>query len=150
MKPIQIEIHGVTSKSSEEICAALLDTERWSDFGGYSILPGIKHAHFEIRTPEVLGSRIIVQNTDGSAHIEEIVEWDPAKKVILKFQAFTPPLKNIASHFIETWEFERINTETHTKRSMSMYPNHLFGWLILLPISRLMKKAFEQNAKQFS
>lgn len=150
MKPIQIEIHGVTSRSSEEICNTLLDTERWSDFGGYSILPGIKHAHFEIRTPEVVGSKINVQNTDGSAHVEEIVEWDPAKKVVLKFQAFTPPLKNIASHFIETWEFERVNDETHMKRNMSMYPYNLFGWLILLPISSLMKKAFEQNARQFS
>ena len=150
MKPIQIEIHGVTSRSSEEVCNALLDTERWVEFEGYSILPGIKHAHFEIRTPEVVGSKINVQNTDGSAHVEEIMEWDPAKKVVLKFQAFTPPLKSIASHFIETWEFERVNAETHTKRSMSMYPYNLFGWLILLPISRLMKKAFEQSARQFS
>lgn len=150
MKPIQIQIHGSTTKSPQEICAALLDTERWADFGGYSFLPGIKHASFETRTPEVTGSKIKVQNTDGSSHTEEILEWDVQKKVVLKFQEFTPPLKNFASHFIETWEFETTATGTLTTRSMVMHPIGVGGWLILLPISRLMKKAFEKNASQFS
>ena len=150
MKPIQIQIYGSTTKSPQEICADLLDTERWSDFGGYSILPGIKHASFETRTPEVTGSKIKVQNTDGSSHTEEILEWDVQKKVVLKFQEFTPPLKNFASHFIETWEFETTATGTLTTRSMVMHPMGVGSWLILLPISKLMKKAFEKNASQFS
>lgn len=31
---------------------------------------------------------------------------------------------------------------------MTMYPKGLFGWLMLHPISQLMKKAFEENFRQ--
>jgi hypothetical protein len=148
MKSIDIKIYGHTRKSPEEICAELLDTERWSDFKGYSILPGIEQACFELRTQDVVGSRIRVKNTDGSSHVEEIIEWDVQKKVVLRFQDFSPPLKHLATHFIETWTFSRSDTGTKLSRSMSMYPKGWAGWLMLLPISRLMKKAFEVSAEQ--
>ena len=150
MKPIEIEIHGHTQQSSQEICMALLDTARWPEFTGYSILPGIKSARFEVQTPNIVGSRIKVQNTDGSSHVEEIVEWDAANKVVLKFQEFEPPLKHLATHFLETWRFQKSASGTDVSRSMAMYPKGLLGWLLLLPISSLMKKAFEKNLVRLS
>ena len=39
---------------------------------------------------------------------------------------------------------------TEIERSMKMYPKHVMGWLILKPISILMKKALEKNLMQFS
>ena len=74
MKPIETQILGHIQKPSAEICQDILDTERWSEFKGYSILPGIKSAYFEVKMPEIIGSRIKVQNNDGSSHIEEIIE----------------------------------------------------------------------------
>ena len=148
MKPIEIEIHGHTQQSSQDICLALLDTARWPEFTGYSILPGIKSARFEVRTPNIVGSRIKVQNTDGSSHVEEIVEWDVVNRVALKFQEFQPPLKHLATHFLETWRFEKSANGTDVSRSMAMYPKGWLGWLMLLPISYLMKKAFERNLSQ--
>ncbi|MFN8382847.1 MAG: SRPBCC family protein [Anaerolineales bacterium] len=148
MKPIEISIHGHTKRSPQEICAEFLDTERWSDFKGYFILPGIKRASFESKTPSIIGSRIKVQNTDGSSHVEEIIEWDVENKIALKFQEFDSPLKNFATHFIETWKFSPSNNGTEITRSITMYCKGVLGWLMLLPISRLMKKAFEKNATQ--
>ena len=148
MKPIEITILGQTQKSPQEICSELLDTNCWSEFKGYSILPGIQNAHFETRTPTVIGSRIKVQNTDGSSHIEEIIEWDIVNKVAMKFQEFDPPLSYLATHFIEEWSFSTSNNETEISRSMTLYPKGFYGWLMLLPISRLMKKAFEKNLPQ--
>ena len=128
MKPVEVKIVGHIQKSSQEICKEILDTERWSEFKGYSILPGIKSAQFEVKTPEVVGSRIKVQNNDGSSHIEEIIEWDVANRIQLKFQEFNSPLKNLATHFIETWEFRKSPTsETEASRTMSMYPKGIFG-----------------------
>jgi hypothetical protein len=72
MKPFEIKITRFTRMSSQEICAEFLDTDRWSEFEGYFILPGIENAHFEMKTPAMVGSRIKVQNKDGSAHVEEI------------------------------------------------------------------------------
>jgi hypothetical protein len=148
MKPVEIKIVGHIRKSSSEICKEILDTERWSEFKGYSILPGIKSAQFEVKTPEITGSRIKVQNTDGSSHIEEIIEWNVTNKIALKFQEFNSPLKNLATHFIETWEFSESSNETEASRIMTMYPKGLLGWLMLIPISKLMKMAFEENLRQ--
>ncbi len=150
MKPIEIKIVGHIQKTSSEICAELLDTERWSEFKGYSILPGIKSAHFEVKTPDVIGSRIKVENTDGSSHVEEIIEWDIANRIALRFQEFNSPLHSVATHFIETWEFRNSSNGTEAARIMTMYPKGLFGWLMLIPISKLMKKAFEANLRQTS
>ena len=148
MNPIKIVILARSEKTPQEICSEFLDTSRWPEFKGYSILPGIKSAEFEVKTPTMIGSRIKVQNTDGTSHVEEIIEWDPTQKIAMKFQEFSPPLKHLASHFIETWSFSTSGNKTEAARSMAMYPKNFVGWLVLKPISRLMKKAFEENSQQ--
>jgi len=145
MNPIKIKIVGRIRKSSQDVCAQFLDLERWPDFKGYSILPGIQSAIFEIKTPAILGSRIKVQNTDGSSHVEEIIQWDTTSGIAMKFENFSPPLQRFASHFIEMWEFRPAAGGTDVIRSMLMYPKNALGWFILFPISKLMRKAFEKN-----
>jgi hypothetical protein len=148
MKPVEISVAGHVRKSAEEMCLEILDTERWPEFKGYSILPGIKSAHFEVKTSEVIGSRIKVRNADGSTHVEEIIEWDVANRIALRFQEFDSPLRRLATHFIETWEFRKSATGTDATRFMRMYPKGLFARLILIPISGLMRKAFEAQLRQ--
>jgi len=150
LNPIEITTNGFVNKTPNDICSILLDTNRWSEFEGYSILPGIEKAEFEKRTAEVVGSRIKTRNTDGSSHVEEIIEWDVNKKVVFKFQEFNSPLKNFATHFIEEWNFLAKDEGTEIERSMKMYPKHVMAWLILKPISILMKKALEKNLMQLS
>jgi hypothetical protein len=150
MKPIEIKITGHSQMSSQEICLQFLNTERWSDFEGYSILPGIKSAVFEIKVPGWVGSRIKVKNTDGSSHVEEIIEWNAEHKMALRFQEFDSPLRYLATHFVEAWTFNKSAQGTEVTRAMSMYPKGILGWLVLLPISRLMKKAFEQNSAKMN
>jgi hypothetical protein len=148
MKPIVIKITRHTQKTSQEICSEFLDTDRWSEFEGYFILPGIEKAHFELRTPGLVGSRIQVQNKDGSAHVEEIIQWDVENIISLRFQEFQSPLKNIAAHFIETWEFRKSAYGTEVTRTMTMVSKGLMGWFLLAPISLLMKKAFIKNVNK--
>jgi hypothetical protein len=145
MKPIEIKITGCTRKSSQVICLEFLDTDRWSVFEGYFILPGIEKAHFEMRTPALVGSKIKVQNKDGSTHVEEIIHWDVENRIALRFQEFQPPLQNFATHFIEAWEFRKSGDGTDVTRTMTLYPKGWVGWFILVPISFLMKKSFEKN-----
>lgn len=150
MKPIAISVAGFTQKSSQEICAEFLDTKRWSEFKGYAFLPGIEAARFETKTSELIGSRIKVKNMDGSSHIEEIIEWDERNQIAVKFQDFDSPLRNLATYFIEVWAFRETAGGTEITRSMTMYPKGIAGWLMLNPISRLMKKAFEKHLRQTS
>jgi hypothetical protein len=57
-------------------------------------------------------------------------------------------LQNLATHFIETWEFRKSPGKTEVSRIMTVYPKRFLGWLMLIPISNLMKKAFEKNLRQ--
>jgi hypothetical protein len=148
MKPIKVKITGQTPMSSREICSEFLDTESWSKFEGYSILPGIEKAYFETKTAALVGSRIKVHNKDGSTHMEEIIEWDVENRITLRFEGFQPPLQNFATHFIEMWEFRKSGDGTEVTRMMSLFPKGGFGWLMLLPISVLMKKSLEKNSIQ--
>lgn len=148
MRSIDIKVNAVFDKSSQEICLMILDTERWPEFKGYLFLPGIESAHFEKKTNEIVGSKIKVQNSDGSSHTEEIIEWNDKGRIALRFYDFNSPLKNFSSHFIEVWEFTNTNSGTAVTRKMSMYPKNLLGRLLLVPISFLMKRAFEKNLIQ--
>jgi hypothetical protein len=148
MKPIEIRIIGITRKSPQKLCVELLDTDRWSEFQGYAILPGIERAYFETKTSDLVGSRIKVRNTDGSSHIEDIIDWDMGNRVVLRLQGFNSPIQHLTTHFVETWEFSQLANGTEVARTMTMYPKNPLGWLMLLPISRLMKKAFEKHLVQ--
>ncbi len=150
MNPVEIQISGVVSQSPHEICEEFLNLRRWPEFKGYSILPGIKKAEFEVKTPAVVGSIIRVQNTDGSSHVEKIVAWDVDNQISMRFQDFSPPLQRLASHFIETWTFRPVGGGTEVTRKMLMFPKGWLGWVVLQPISRLMKKAFVEHLAELT
>ncbi len=149
-KPKTIQITGTSTLPSEEICELILDVSLWSSFKGCGPLPGIRSAFYDVRFPSIVHSKISVQNTDGSMHIEEIIEWDPQRRIVFLLKDFTSVLKNFATHFVEVWEFERKAEITHIKRTIAMYPSGILGSLLLIPISALMKKALEKNIKEIT
>ena len=77
--------------SPNEIASRILDVVNWSDFDGYGPLAEIDSAEFEVRTPDVVGSRIRVRNTDGSRHLQTITEWQPTSRIALQL-CESPPL----------------------------------------------------------
>ncbi len=109
MKPITFTCNQTLSLAPEAIADQVLDLEKWPEFLGYGPLPGIKSAEFELRTPDLVGSRIRVTNKDESQHVEQIVEWQPNRRLRLHMYEFTPPLSYLAIEFFETWIFQRVN-----------------------------------------
>src|SRR5476651_296849 len=99
MRPISFSCAETLDISSHEIAEQILDLANWPDFKGYGFLPGIKVAEFEVKTPEIVGSRFRVTSTDGSSHVEEIVEWHPDCRLRLQFKEFSPPLARLAIGF---------------------------------------------------
>ena len=150
MQPIKIQITGTTTLKPEYMSEQFTDTTRWPEFVGYSILPGVKKAEYAVRTPQMKGSRINVESTDGSKHVEVILEWDPTKLIKLEMTDFSFPLSIFATHFIEEWHYEEISgNKTKTIRSMEFFPKGLIGKLFLTYISSLMAKSFVINAKKY-
>lgn len=128
-----------------EFAAQILELENWKDFAGYGPIPGIESAMFEKRTPEVVGTRIRVVETGGSTHIEEIVEWDPERRLCLVFGEFSPPLSYLASRFEETFQFEVLGEATRVTRSMNIEPTSFLAWPILWAISWFIKAALARH-----
>lgn len=148
MKPITFSCAATLSQPPEVIAGQILDLANWTDFKGYGPLPGIKAAVFEVRTPGVVGSRIRVTNSDGSSHVEEIVEWQPDQRLRLRMGDFSPPLSRLATGFLETWDFQRRGQNTHVTRSFELHPRSRWTRPLLWLISFLFKPAINRHLRQ--
>jgi hypothetical protein len=148
MKPITFSCAETLRIAPEAIAAQILDLGKWPGFTGYGPLPGIKAAQFEVRTPGVVGTRIKVTNTDGSSHVEEIVEWQPDRRLRLEMQDFSPPLSRLATGFTETWVFERRPDATHVVRSFQLHPKSFVARPVLWLIALLLQRAISRHLWQ--
>ncbi len=148
MKPITFSCTETLPLAPEQIAGQILDLANWTGFTGYGPMPGIKAASFEARTPAVVGTRIKVTNTDGSSHVEEVVEWEPDRRLRLDMKDFSPPLSRFATGFEEVWEFERLGDGTRVVRSFKLYPKSFFARPVLWLISFLLKRAVARHLTQ--
>lgn len=147
-KPIQFECQEVIPWSPEEIISQMLDLQNWSNFQGYGPLPGIKTAEFEVRTPDLVDTRIRVVNRDGSSHVETITAWQPGKQLQMTMNEFTPPLSKMATHFLEIWNFQLLEQGTRVTRRFELYPKTLLSSWSLWMISFLLKQAIKRHLQQ--
>jgi hypothetical protein len=122
VKPITFSCSADLDIAPNRVAEQILNLDLWPGFEGYGLLPGIRSAEFEVCTPEVVGTRIRVVNTDGSSHVEEVVEWEPGRRLRLRMGDFSPPLAQLASRFDETWQFEWIGGVTRAIRSFDLHP----------------------------
>jgi hypothetical protein len=148
MKPITFSCEETLGMPPERIAEQILDLTRWPDFRGYGVLPGIKAAEFEARTPEVVGTRIRVTNTDGSSHVEEVVEWQPDRRLRLRMGEFSPPLSRLATEFVETWEFGLADGGTRVVRSFDLHARSGPTRPLLGLISILLRRAIARHLRQ--
>lgn len=149
MNPVSFSCIATLNLAPDDIARQILDVTKWTEFKGYGPLPGIKAAQFEIRTPEVVGSRIRVTNSDGSSHVEEIVEWQPSTCLHLRMTEFSAPLSRWATAFDETWVFTRPDDSTaRVTRTLDLHPRSRLGRVVLWLISFLLKAAIARHLAQ--
>lgn len=150
MQPIQFECQQLIPFSGDEVCATISDMTQWSKFEGYGFLPGIERAEYERRTANMVGSRIRVQNRDGSSHVEEIYHWLPGREIGMKLHEFSPPLSRLASHFTEEWQLESRPKGTYVTRTFRLYPGRSLARPILWLISLFFRRAIAKNLAQMA
>ena len=149
MKPIRFVCRETLPLTPNDIAQPILDLTRWPDFQGYGPIPGIRTAEFEIQTPGIVGTRIRVTNTDGSSHMEEIVQWEPECRLRLRMHEFSAPLARLATEFMETWEFESVGSKTKIIRSFELHPRSIVAWPLLWVISLLLlRRAIARHLRQ--
>lgn len=144
-RPITFACQHALAVAPTAIMAAIADVTRWRDFKGYGFLPGIARAEYEVRTSNMIGSRIHVQNTDGSSHCEEIYAWVAGQRVAMKFCDFSPPVQALATHFLEEWEFVTLDKATLVTRTFSLFPKSGLTRPVLWFISFFLKRAIDRQ-----
>ena len=147
MKPITFACEDTLPLAPEDIAHQILDLSKWPDFHGYGPIPGIKTAVFDLQTPSIVGTRIRVTNLDGSSHVEEIVEWQPDRRVRLEFKEFSPPLSRLARIFEEIWDFERVDGKTRVTRTFRLHAKSMLARCVLWMISFLLKRAIARHLR---
>jgi hypothetical protein len=145
VKPITFSCEETLGLPPGDIARQILELANWTDFKGYGVLPGIKSAEFELRTPGVVGSRIRVTNTDGSSHVEEIIEWQPEHRLRLHMQNFSAPLSSLTTCFVETWRFQRIDNGTRVIRSFELHAKSTLTRPVVWLMSILLKRAISRH-----
>ena len=148
MRPIRFSCTETLRLLPADIVGLILDPANWTGFKGYAVLPGIRAAEYEARTPGVIGSRIRVINTDGSSHVEEVVEWQPDRQLRLQMKGFSPPLSRLASGFEESWVFRRTDGATRVTRSFELHPKSRLARPVLWLISLLLKWAIARHLRE--
>ncbi len=136
--------------SPAQICEGIFDVEKWSDFTGYGPLPGIKQVIMKSHGNSIIGTEFFVENTDGSKHKESVQSFDPGKCLVMKMSDFTPPLKNLATHFIERWDFADEDQKYRMTRTFELYPKNALATIPLWLISWLLKKAVARHTHQIT
>lgn len=148
MKPITFRCTETVPLAPEQIAEQILDVAKWPGFRGYGPIPGIKSAEFETRTPNIVGARIRVVNSDGSSHVEEIVEWQPDRRLRLCMGHFSKPLSHLATGFVETWDFERQGNYTIVLRSFEFNAKSLLAKPVLWFLAFFLRRAIARHLQE--
>lgn len=158
MRPLSFQCAETIALLPEEIAELILDLSQWPRWQGYGPLPGIRGAEYAVLTDAIVGTIIRVTNTDGSQHVEEILEWDPPRRLKMRLHGFSAPLSRLATAFDETWEFAKLDeadgrnaaapAATRVTRRFEMHPAAWWAWPTVWGISLLMRRAVRQHLQQ--
>jgi len=149
LQPVTFSCQAAMAATPAELVSDIFNLSLWPSFQGYGPLPGIAYAEFEgSPTPDWVGTKIYVENTDGSSHIEEVKSWD-GRQLVMELGFFSPPLVRLASHFVETWQFVPLDSgHTLVKRQFLLYPRSWMGRLWLKGIALMLKQAVQRHLVQ--
>ncbi|MEE9429493.1 MAG: hypothetical protein V3V16_00530 [Melioribacteraceae bacterium] len=142
---IEFELTESFIMQPEEFIDNIFDESSWLDYEGYGFLPGIKNVDISNYSKDRIGTKFHLTNTDGSKHVESVIEYIPGELLVLEFSEFKKPLKNLASHFIETFHFERVGDRTNLVRTFQIFPSNVIGTVLLSVISIFLKKAIRKH-----
>jgi hypothetical protein len=147
---ITFSITVASTVSPEKICEGILDVNSWTSFEGYGPLPGIRKVTKESPLNTLIGTIFYVENTDGSKHREIISDFIHSRSITMKMDSFAPPLSNLATHFVERWEFSDSHPTCRITRKFELYPKSRLSTIPLWIISRLLKKAVVRHTYQIT
>ena len=123
------------------------EAENLKSFVGYGPIPGIREARYLTPAPLAIGSRRSVLKTDGTTHIEEIIEFVPGRRHVTRIFGLSGFFGLIVRDLQDVWEFEPVSDHTtRVKRAFLVEPRTLAIPVALLLVP-LMRRAVQRDLR---
>lgn len=133
----------IIDRPIEAVWAYLLDPTHLTDFAGYGPIPGIASARVE--GSEGLGMRRIITNTDGSTHREEVIAYEPPRRIVDRIDGFDSPVRLLARHITDEFRFEPRGEATELVRTFEVELRSPLLWPIARVMRALMARAIARH-----
>lgn len=137
-----------SARTPEAICRDVLNVATWSSFKGHGPIPGITRATSTVPEGGVVGTEIQVENTDGSSHRETVVRYVPGGCLVMRIDGFRSPLRHLATHFVERWDFSGAGPGCQVRRTFELHPKSRLTAFPLWIISRFLRAAVRQHTAE--
>lgn len=144
---VSFKIAAQTTLTPDEIVNGMLEQSNWTSFKGSGLVPGITEVEIIVSDNELNGTVFKVKNSDGSHHEETIIDYKLGEYLVMKLHKFSSPLNKFATHFHETWTFDRQNDLTYFERAFDLFPKNFLGKILLPTIAMFLKKGVERHTE---
>lgn len=133
---IDVRVSVVVRHPIDAVFAHLTDVANLSEFVGFGPIPGIREAKWENEDGIRLGAIRTVVNTDGTQHREEVVGYDPPRRIEDRIFDVTSPLRHLAKDIRDEFVFETVEDGTRIVRTFSVEPKNRLA----VPVVSMMAK----------
>ena len=126
-----------------------MQAENGVSFEGYGPIPGIRSAHYTTPGPVRVGSIRHVENTDGSAHNEEITRLEPPTRHTARIFGIQRPFALLVRGAEDDFQLEPTAQGTRLSRTFTVdvRPHALPIALLLLPFLRRAVRRDLENVR---
>lgn len=135
----------------ERLFAFTNDAENFTSFVGFGPVPGIRRATYETPGEPRLGSRRRILKTDGTAHVEEIVGFDPPLRHVSLITGLSPPFSWLVRSGEDDWKFEESGGGTVVERTFAFELTSILAALAAFPLLYLcMRPAVRRDLRNIA
>lgn len=122
----------VIDRPVDIVWAHFVDAANLTDFAGYGPIPGIARASVD---GEGVGMRRAITNTDGSSHREEVIVYEPPRRIVDRIDGFDSPVRLLAREITDELRFEPRGDATELVRTFTVELRSVLAW----PLARVMR-----------
>lgn len=145
MEAVRFVTESVYRGSPNAVIDRIFDPREWQTFRGWAMIPAVREVTISEFREDRVGTIFSVENTDGSTHLEIVVNHTPEQLLDMRMEGFSRPLGWFADYFLESWRFERRGESTQMQRIFELHARNGPGKLLLYPIAFCLKRAIQAH-----
>lgn len=117
------------------------DAANFSSFVGFGPIPGIRNARYETTGEAAVGSRRRVVKSDGTEHVEKIVELQRPVRHVSRITELSPPFSWLVRYGEDDWRFRPSHAGTLVQRTFTFELTTPLAAIAAYPLLRLFMRS---------